>query len=93
MEVGESLVIEAEKVQNRGVKIVHANSVLDCLEADCIGFPLADVPLDARTGHPWQDTFRIVIASLAVLQNRRAVKRGAPDHGRGVESSASFQVR
>ena len=50
--VGEFLVIDAEQVQNRGVKIVHVHFVLRHRRADLVGAAVGDATLHSATRQP-----------------------------------------
>src|SRR4051812_13890018 len=59
--VGQLGVIEAEQVEDRGVKVVDMHPVLDDAEAEIIGLPVGDPGLDAAAGHPHREGVGMVV--------------------------------
>ncbi len=49
MIVAEAFVIQAEQVQNRGMKVVDGSHVLDSFVAELVGRPVSERSLDARS--------------------------------------------
>src|SRR5215469_16085822 len=70
-------VVQAEQVQNCGVKVVHAYVVFRGTETDLIGGAVYGAAFDAAAGHPHRKARRPVIAprvSARSLGNRQASK-------------------
>src|SRR5262245_32321506 len=61
----EPLVIESEKVQDRGVQVVDADAVFDGLVADVVGRAVGRAPLYAAAGQPIGKGVRVVVAARA----------------------------
>src|SRR5262245_13865114 len=49
---GQSTVVEAELIQDRGVQVVDVNRVLDHRPADLVGLAVGDAALEAAAGQP-----------------------------------------
>ena len=47
--IGQSLVVEPEKTQDRGVQVVHVHLVLDGVPAELVGAPEPDAELEAAS--------------------------------------------
>src|SRR6185295_9336057 len=58
---GEFFVIETEQGQNRGMKIVHVNFVLDGLEAELIGRAVDVAAPNTASRHPHGETVMIMV--------------------------------
>src|SRR5687768_10192718 len=65
--VGETLVIEAEQMENGGVEIVDVNRIFDCFEAEFVGGPVDCSPFDPTAREPNGKAVRIVIATFCFL--------------------------
>src|SRR5262245_3951656 len=89
--VRESLVVEPEQVQNRGVQIVDVHAILDRAEAELIGRAMHVAAADAAASEPRRKTPMIVIATvdlalvctfLGQLHGRCTTELAAPDDER-----------
>src|SRR5262245_14331517 len=80
--VAESLRIEAEKIEQRGVEVANMDGLLGGAEADGIGRAIGDARLDAATSEPDGVAPRVVIAPFALLAHRHAAELTAPDDER-----------
>ena len=93
MVVRQSLVIEAEEVENRGVKVVDVDDLFHGLMAELVGRPEAEAAFDACAGEPGGESFGVMVAALrAFLKGWHATEFGGPDDERVVEQAAAFQV-
>src|SRR6266851_3787589 len=63
IEVGQLLVIQAEQVQDRGVKIGDVAWVVDSPEAELVGRADGLAALDAGAGQPHREAVRVVVAA------------------------------
>src|ERR1051325_782652 len=82
--VGELLVIDAEKMEQRGVKVMDVHDVLDGVVAEFVGLAVGNASADAGASHPDGEAFDVMIAAIA-LGHRGAAKFAAPDHERLVQ--------
>ena len=89
--VGEFLVIEAEKVQERGMKIVRGDDILAGPEAKLIGGAVARAAFHAGAGEPSGEAVGVVVAAVrAGLEHRHAAELGGEDDQRVLEQAALF---
>ena len=75
MVIRQLLVVDAEQMQDRGVKIMPGDRPLDRLPADLIGAPKRDARLQSGTGHPATEAVAIVITPGTDLISRRLGKQ------------------
>ena len=73
--IGEAFMVDAKKMQHRGVVIVPVNRVFDGLPADVIGLTIIHAVFKPRTGHPDGKPIHIVIAASSNLIERRLSER------------------
>ena len=70
---------------------------LDGAQPELVGVADDLAALDAAAGHPDREAVRIVVAPFravrAAVRCRAAAEFAAPDHQRGIEQAAGFQVR
>ena len=94
--IGESLVVNPQQMQYRGVEIVHVHRVLSNVVTVVI-CRTVDVPsLDPRTGKQRGETIGMMIAPgiLAVcLSVDGAAKFPAPDNERILQQASTFQIK
>jgi len=96
--VGESLVVDAEEVEDGGLEVVHVDGVTDDVHAEVIGFSEGEAGSDAASGHPDCEGVRVMIASPAGAVVEVSLDEGgspeftAPDDEGIVEQAASFEV-
>ena len=67
MAISEPFMIEAHDVENRGVKIVNMDGVLDHLVADVVRLTVNDSGPDAAAREPAREGRRMVSARLGAL--------------------------
>ena len=80
--IGQSLVIESQKVQNRGVKIVYVHTIFDGVIADVIGCAVYKTRFHPAAGHPYRIAVWIVISPVAAFADRRSPKFAGPNDQR-----------
>ena len=82
--IGQPLVIDAEAVHDRCLKIVNVDAIFYHVVAVVVGATVIKTRLDAAPGHPDAKTSRMVIAAILlsaiVLTVGSAAKLAAPDH-------------
>ena len=88
MEVSQEPMVEAQKVQDRGVQIVNVDLVLDGRVSEVIGRAVGLAPLDSAAGHPGCETARAMVATLAVLAGGRPAEFAGP-HDQGLVQQPS----
>ena len=91
MQEGHVDVIEAERVQDGGVNVVHVGSACRCAQPDLVRCADHLAALDAAAGHPDGEAPRVVIAALALLVEGRASELSAPDDERSSSSPRAFR--
>ena len=91
--ISKLLVIEAEEVEERGMKIVRRCDVLAGFEPKLIGGAVAGSAFHPGTGKPSGEAVGIVVAPIgAGLKHWHAAKLSGEDNQRVVEQAALFQV-
>src|SRR5579884_56927 len=86
------LVIDSEKMQHGGMKIMHADRILLRRVAEIVGRSVGKAALDTSTRKQERKTFDVMIAAVAALRHRRAAELSAPNYQRIVEHAALLQV-
>src|SRR5262245_13985561 len=84
---GQAGVIEAEKVQDRGVQVVDANHVLDRVITVLVRCSVSHSAAYSGTGHPDGEALWIVVPPVA-LGERRAAKFRRPHDQRRLQEAA-----
>src|SRR3954447_1701496 len=81
-------------MQDRGMQVVHVNSMLRCIEAKVIAFTKRNARLNATSRQPHREAIRVMVATIvaAPLHHRRAAELTAPDNERIVQKSALLEV-
>src|SRR3954447_3951653 len=90
--IRQTLVVEPEQVEDRGVQVVIVHLVLDRGEPELVGPAVADAPLHAAAGQPDRISLGVVVAAVGPLGVRRAAELGAPEDQRVVEQAADLEV-
>ena len=78
--IGQSFVIEAHQMQNRGMDVMHVDRVLDGTEAEFVGGPMDVAPTYAAARHPHRKAIVVVVAAVDACPRcrlLRAVPRSA----------------
>ena len=68
--VGEPFVVQAQEVEDGGVKIVMRDSVLDGVHAQFVGGAVGDPPFDASARHPHGEAVMVMAAADGGLRQR-----------------------
>lgn len=89
--VGETGVVDAEKVQHGGVEIVHRNGIFDSVVAEFVSGAVGDAAGDATASEPHGKAFDVVIAAVA-LCHRRAPEFSAPYDEGVVQHASAFAI-
>ena len=94
--VGQPLVVEAEQVQHRGVKIVDVNRLVDNRPADFVGLTIRHPASHAAPGHPDRERIRMMIAAdvlltCGVLLHWGSTELPAPNHKGTFQKPSIFQ--
>ena len=89
---GEPGVIDAEKVEHRGVEVVDFGFVLDRFVAVVVGLAVDGSPFDAAAGEPEAEAEGIVIAAVAALGERRATELAGKDDERFIEQPTLLEI-
>ncbi len=90
----EAFVVDAEKMQERGMQVVNVNLSLDDAKAEFIGFAVDDSRLGSAAGDPHRKGVDVMVAThgIAHLAHRRAAKFASPNHQRVVEQTALLEI-
>ena len=59
-------VIDAEKVQQRGMEVIHADGVLDNVDAEIASLSIRRARTDATSGHPNGEGIAVMLATIVV---------------------------
>src|SRR5688500_17701784 len=79
-------------MKNGRMQIAEVIGILHGAEADVVGGANDLTAFDAASGKPHGEAKIVMIAALAALGLRRTAELAAPEHQRGVEQAAAFQV-
>src|SRR5262249_30817644 len=95
--VGQLLMIDAQKVKDRGLQVVNVNTTFSYVEAEVVRTAVDVAAFHAAPGHPHRKDTAVVIAAVVVglewtLRIRSTPEFAAPDDQRIVEHSALLQV-
>lgn len=60
-----SFVVEAQQMQDRGMQVVHVNSLFDRIPAEFVSGSVNIAALDAAAGQPHGETIVVMIATTA----------------------------
>src|SRR5262245_26198369 len=63
----ETLVVEAEQVQNRRVEVANVDRVFDDVVAEVVGLAVDGTGASTAAGHPHGETPRVVVAAVVGL--------------------------
>ena len=90
VEIIESVGVEAELVQDRGVEVLDVEAILDGRAAQLVGLADAGAPLDSAAGHPHGEAEGVVVAAgaLGELGGGLAAELAAPDDQGLIEQAA-----
>src|SRR2546423_4612692 len=89
----ESLMVEAEQMQDGGVQIVNAGDIFHGFVSKVIRRSVTEAFLNTGAREPNSKAVRIVIAAIrAFLESGHAPKIGHPDHQSMLEQSARFHI-
>ena len=93
--VGQSLVVDAEAVQDGGVEVVQVDAVVLRVVAKFVGTAVDHAGLDAAAGQAHGEAVRVMVAPIALiatLSHRCAPELATPHDQRFVEHPAPAQV-
>ena len=93
----QSLVIDPEAFQDRGIQIVNMNWILHDVVAVIIGRTITDPWLESTAGHPHGKAAAVMIATIIVVRKRAlridCTSELAPKNNQRIfEQSALFQI-
>src|SRR5260221_3804853 len=79
--IGQSLVIEAEKMQCGRMKVVHMDRILGNVPADFVGFPNDGSAADATASHPNAEGERMMVptAHSSIERGPVLAEGGSPE--------------
>ena len=90
--VGQAFVVDAQKMQHRGVEVVAVRFPFLRLVSPVVALSVGDSRFDAGSGQPGDELAAVVIATVATLSERGAAELGRPDQQRVFEQAARSQV-
>src|SRR5438067_9501613 len=76
----ESLMIEAEQMQNRGLQIVNVNRLLDDVKPQLVSLTIGDAGFHSAAGQPHRESLGMMIAAELAAEGRVCF-----DHRRAAE--------
>ena len=88
----ESIVVEAELMQQRGVQVVDADAMLDRAIADVVGGAMDVARFETSAGQQQAESVAIVVTPRSVLRDGEPAKLTAPDDDGAVEESALLEI-
>src|SRR6516162_260682 len=78
--VRQAFVVDAQKVQDGGVQIVHRADALSDVHAEVVGGAVDNASLDAAAGEPDAEAFGVMIAAVAARGVRCAAELAGPEY-------------
>ena len=91
--VGQSLVIEAQLMEDGGVEVMHMNLPLHCMVAIGVSVPMGDPRFESPSSKPDREPVRIMItASSLVLSVGGAPEFASPPHDSIFQQAPAFEV-
>ena len=89
----QSLVIETENVEDRGIKIINGGDSFHGLMAKFISRTIAERSFHAGSGQPGGEAIRIMITTTrALLESRHTAELRAENDERVVEQASDLKV-
>jgi hypothetical protein len=86
--------VETEKMQDRGMQVVHVHSILRDVESQLIALAVRNARLHAPAGEPHRERIRVMISTIAAaaLHHRRSTELTTPNNKRFIQQTALLQV-
>ena len=91
--VGQSFMIQPQKVEHRRVQIMDVHPVLDRVPAKLVRSTVSDATAYATSREPHRKTKGMMIPAVLSFSRRCPPKLAAPDHQRIVEQATGFEVQ
>lgn len=88
----QSLVVQSQQVQNRGMQIMDMHLIAGGVETEVIGGAVTEPCFHSAAGHPIRERMRIVVASIVSLGRRRSSELGAPNEQRIFQQASQLQI-
>src|ERR1043166_1928716 len=85
-------VVQPEHMQERGVKIVDADGVLDRFSTELIGASVNISLFETATCQPKRERLPIMVAAIFPLRDRQAAELAGPEHDGGIEQTALLEI-
>jgi len=95
---GQLLVIDAQQVQDGGLKVMNVDFVVHGVEADIVGGSMGDARLDSASSHPGSKGVGVMVTAPAFAVLHVTLKEGgaaeftAPDDKGLIEHAALFEI-
>ena len=90
--IRQTLVVQAEQVQDRRVQVVEVDLVLDRVVAVVVGRAVRRPGFTPPPASHMVNASRIVVAAVGALRSRRAAELAAPDDERVLQQAARLQI-
>jgi len=94
--IGEAFVVDAEQVQQRGLKIMDVDGAFDGAHAEFVAGAVGDTAFHATASHPKGEGVRVMVTAPlgaivdVALEEGRAAEFAAPNDECVVEQAALF---
>src|SRR5262245_58647939 len=92
MVIGQLLVVQAEQVQNRGMKIMDVNGLFSDFIAVVVTGAIDEAPFHTAASQPGGKHIRVMAAAGDTVAVGSAAELGGPDDKCFVEHATSFEV-
>ena len=90
--IRQSLMIEPEQMENRGMQVVHMDLPVHGLVTNFVRLSIVESGLEPATCHQGREPARIVVATIGTLSEWRPPEFAAKPDERFVQQSARLQV-
>ena len=92
MAEGEAFVVDAEEVEESGVKIVDVHGFFGGLEAEVVSFAVGHAAFDSAASHPHEEAVWVMVSAISVFADGGASEFSTPDDEGFFQEAAIFEV-
>lgn len=89
--IGQAFVVNTQKMHNRGMEVVHMDSVFRHRRGEFIGAAVTDPCFDSGSSHPGREAGTVMTATLVAIDTGRAAELGGPHKQRVFQHGLLFR--